>query len=346
MRWTLGWVGVAAMLALTGCGADSAGPEGDVSLPTAEATVTAAQGEVTTLPPTSTSEGRTPTTDSSIETTVADGVFDACAALATVDLDALLGEPAGLPESKPNESGGGCMVPSLGLESSGRITFDVSSNAPAANYENSQRLFGVDAEIEGLGDAAFASGATLVVLADNTLVSLGVVRWRELGIGGATQPELEVAMREALAALGSMMAPVDDAAAVEGLACSWLAAVDIEGLVGEPMGAPTIEQDGAGAECEVSPIDPASTAYVGLTVSTSVFSEAIEQFAGVKEIFGVDSTVDGLGDEAFHSGPVLAVLSGERTFVLWIMGDIMLGADVDDAELEAAMAQVLAAAGE
>lgn len=351
MRWTDGGVTVvlAATLVITACGSDGAGSEAGVSLGTAgAATVPVDDTLATTVP--AESDGGASTTGSGVETTVAEEAFDACAALVAADLDVLLGEPAGLPEPETDQLARQCVVPALNSESRGKITFTASSNAASANYENSQTLFGVDTEIEGLGDAAFISGPSVVVLTDDTLINLGVVRWSKLGAGGVTREDLEDAVRAVLAAadLSTEPATGDDAAgAVDGVACSLLAEVDLEALVGEPLGESTSEEDGATNECEVPPVDPESTAYVSLTVIESVLgSEAVDQFAGAKDLFGVDSTVDGLGDEAFHSGPVLAVLSGERAFLLWVMGDIMLGANVDDADLEAAMVQVLAAAGE
>lgn len=121
MRWIDGWIGVAGVLVLASPGADSAGSDADISLPTAEATVAVDQREVTTLPETSTStsttDGGTPTTESSIESALVEGGFDVCAALDTVDLDGLLGEPAGLPEPEDNRFGAVCAVPSLNPES-------------------------------------------------------------------------------------------------------------------------------------------------------------------------------------------------------------------------------------
>ena len=346
MRRIDGWVGLVVALALTACGTDSVDSDADASVPTVQPTEPIDEGAVTTPPasesPTSTDQPGTPTSEPRAEGTVVADTPDVCAALDTVDLDGLLGEPAGAPESEVDAFGGSCTVPSLDPASRGSIAFRVTTNSAAENYENSRQQFGVDSEISDLGDAAFASGALVVVLSGDTLVTLQVVRWSELDLGPATQQDLEVAMREALMATGTQAAPDDGASAVDGSACSLLAGIDVASLIGEPVGEPTIEEDGARQVCEVLPIDSASSASVSLTV---ISSEAAQRFAETEEMFGVDSRVDDLGDDAFHSGPVLAVLSGDRAFVLWILGDILLGANIDDARMEAAMDQVLASAG-
>ena len=108
------------------------------------------------------------------------------------------------------------------------------------------------------------------------------------------------------------------------------------------MSPPVDESDGSQEECVIEPENADSTAYSSLTITSS---EAADEFAETREVLGEDATVAGLGDEAFHSGPVLAVLDGDRAVVLWIMGDIMLGANIDDADMEAAMTQVLAGLG-
>ena len=338
------WLGtmVVGALAIAACGEDS----GELDPAGAAASLTASpEAEPSeTGPPDSEPVDTEPVdTVSPPGSTVADTVgaaegeedgLDVCALLGGVDVDGLLGEPVGAQEFEEDPSGGVCTVTPLDPESRGSLGLSVSTNAPEANYENAQELFGVDAELAGLGEQAFVSGGMVVVLAGEYLVSLQPVRWRDLGIGGVTQPELEAAARVVVDALGPSERPVD------GLACSLLEGIDVEALIGEPVGAPTI---GAGNDaCVVPPVDPESDAFVSLTV---IGAQARQRFDETEKIFGVDAVVDGLGDEAFHSGPVLAVLSGDQAFLLWMMGDIMNGANVDDAELEAVMAQILESAG-
>lgn len=225
----------AMVLGAAGCGSDDPSGQGGTSSVAATSdggtadTAPADTAAASTMAD-STSTAASPSPGSIPEPTVATSApaspVSTCAALRDVDLDGLLGEPAGPPEEATDAFGAECTVAAADPDSRGQIVLRVTSNAAEENYENSRQQFGVDAEISGLGDEAFAS-------------------------------------------------------------------VD-------------------------------------------------QRFEETMEMFGTDSTVDAPGDEAFHSGPVLAVRSGDTAFVLWVLGDIMLGADVDDAELERAMTRVLA----
>lgn len=350
MRRSDGWtVMVAAAIVMAACGsegADSGPAASDVAMSTSSPT-----------PSTGVDEERRPPGSADVSVTAMSGE-DVCAALGDVDLDGLLAEPAGSPGPEDDPLGSGCSVPAIDSESKGMVTVWVTTESPEANYENMQGQFGVDAEIPDLGEAAFASGATVVVLSDGAVARMHVVRWSELDAGGVEPAELEAAMRQLLTTAGissddasgdgdttnvsspGATSPGDGVSAAAGSACALLGLIDVEALVGEPVGGGVSDEDGTNSECEVAPLDADSTAFASLSIDRG---DAAQQFAETKEIFGVDAQVDGLGDDAFHSGPVLAVLSGDRTYVLWIMGDIMLGANVDDADMEAAMTQILEA---
>jgi hypothetical protein len=72
--------------------------------------------------------------------------------------------------------------------------------------------------------------------------------------------------------------------------------------------------------------------------------QGVEAYASQKETFGVDAEADGLGDEAFHSGPYLFVLRDDTLAFLQVLRDAGAGSPaVDDGELEATMATVLTA---
>jgi hypothetical protein len=342
-RWM---IVAAAAITLAACGSEPTDTEPSASVPAVS------DAALPTSPTPSTPTGDVPPpTDADADLAMSGA--DVCAALGDVDLDGLLAEPAGTPVPEDDPLGSGCSVPAMDPASKGTVAVWVTTESPAANYENTQDLFGVDAEIPDLGEAAFASDATVVVLTDNALTRMQVVRWSELDAGGVEQAELEAAMRQVLTTAGITAgtdgddgettgdsSPGDGGSAAAGSACALLELVDVDALIGEPLGAAVSEEDGSDSECEIPPLDPDSTAVVSLSVDRE---GGAQQFAETKEIFGVDAEVDGLGDDAFHSGPVLAVLSGDRTYLLWIMGDIMLGANVDDADMEAAMAQILEA---
>ena len=121
-------------------------------------------------------------------------------------------------------------------------------------------------------------------------------------------------------------------------ACAALAGVDLEALVAEPVTPPESSVDMMGASCTVDPVGDSSA---GLRLIVTDQSPA-ENFENQREVLGVDSELDGLGDEAFHTGPYLFVLDGDRLVFLQVVRDAATGAGVDDAELEATMRTVLA----
>lgn len=190
MTRTTGWaaISVAVVLGMAGCGSDDTGSasgappavSGAAGEPDPVAVDPTATGPSATVPAPSEPMATTGASTDSGESPSA----DLCAALDAVDLDGLLGEPAGTPESEEDDFGGVCIVAALDPDSRGTVSLRVSANAAAANYENAREQFGVDAEIAGLGDGAFASGPMVTVLAGDRLVSLQTVRWRDLGIGG------------------------------------------------------------------------------------------------------------------------------------------------------------------
>lgn len=120
--------------------------------------------------------------------------------------------------------------------------------------------------------------------------------------------------------------------------CALLEGVDFAAVIGEPV-QPAAPKPGDENVCLVEASAPESTAQVSLSLFTS---NAAQRFAESEAMFGADSRVAGFGDDAFHSGPVLAVLDGDRMYLLWLLGDA--GGDISDSELEAVMTQILAAA--
>ena len=204
---------IVGALVVAGCGSDEEPSVGGTSSPPAAATSDVTDTAATDLPSSGPTASQPETTDAA--TTVPEagpstsesasgtsappqGDADACSALDAVDLDGLLGEPAGTPELEEDDFGEGCLVPGQEPESRGTVVLRVTTNSAAENYENAREQFGVDAEITGLGDEAFASGAMVVVLSGDRLLTLQAVRWDDLGIDGVTQPELEAAMAEVL----------------------------------------------------------------------------------------------------------------------------------------------------
>lgn len=123
--------------------------------------------------------------------------------------------------------------------------------------------------------------------------------------------------------------------------CGLLADVDVEALLGEAPGEPAGDRDVLGDTCAVDPADGSSTAALRLVVSEG---QGVEAYASQRETFGVDGEVDGLGDEAFHSGPYLFVLRGDTLVFVQVLRDAATGSPaVEDAELEGVMTTVLAA---
>ncbi|HEX5945901.1 MAG TPA: hypothetical protein VFY82_06465 [Acidimicrobiales bacterium] len=124
-------------------------------------------------------------------------------------------------------------------------------------------------------------------------------------------------------------------------ACAIVALLDVETLMGEP-GAPIDDTSDLGASCQVAPVNEESDAGLRLTVETQ---HGPENYAQQKELLGVDTEVSGLGDEAFHTGPYLFVLRGDTLAFLQVLQSVENGFAAEDADLEAAMAIVLAELG-
>lgn len=118
--------------------------------------------------------------------------IDACGLLDGVDVDGLLGQPAGQPSDDSTSMGAACSVQPA--DGSGGLSLAVTAERPVDNFETQRELLGVDAEVDGFGDAAFHGGGHFVVLDGEHLVRLQVVRDSGLGAGPVTQAEIETSM--------------------------------------------------------------------------------------------------------------------------------------------------------
>ncbi len=98
------------------------------------------------------------------------------------------------------------------------------------------------------------------------------------------------------------------------------------------------ESNDLDAACHVETTDPDSQASLSLSIETKGASVTYET---EKKSLPGDREVSGLGDDAFHFGDYLFVLRGDALVRLRLEGP-ELGAEVDDAQLEAAMKTVLA----
>ena len=189
-RWTeLGlWAGV--VIALAACGSD----DGDASTsttPSVETTV--ARSTSTSLVPPTAAPDTTPAAG-------ADGI-DACAILESLDPAALLGEPAGAPQGSGSAGlGFSCAIQSASEDTRGATRLTITTNSAAENFEQQKELFGVDTEVDGLGDAAFHSGPYVFVLDGETFFFIQVVRDSSLGVA-IEDAELEAAADTVLDAL-------------------------------------------------------------------------------------------------------------------------------------------------
>jgi hypothetical protein len=178
------------------------------SVPTTEADTTTAD---TTEPVTASAAATTEPvmlteTDATLGVTtppVAAGERDPCGLLASVDLDGLLGEPAGTPVGETSDLGDTCTVEAMAAEESrGAIALSVSTGRAEDNFATQQDVLGVDAEINGLGDAAFHTGPYVVVRSGDTLFFIQVVR--DAAVGFAVPDEdMEAAAQQILVNLDS-----------------------------------------------------------------------------------------------------------------------------------------------
>ena len=119
--------------------------------------------------------------------------------------------------------------------------------------------------------------------------------------------------------------------------CDVLAGIDVVALVGEPVAAPKGSDDLMGASCRV---DPLSGSSAGLRVVVSD-QEPADNFENQREVLGVDTEATGIGDQAFHTGPYLIVLDGDRLVLIQVIRDSGTGFAVPDADLEAAAKTIL-----
>lgn len=179
------------LVVASGCGGDD-GDDSDIAA-------------ATTVAPDATTEDTAPVdepADDGADEGAEDGTAggDACALLEGVDLDDLLGEPAGEPNDASTAMGLACTVP-MATGGSGGATLAVTSDRSAENYENQQELFGVDEEVAGLGDAAFRSGGYLFVLDGERFVRLQVIQDAEAG-AGVEHEKMVAAMEVILEHLG------------------------------------------------------------------------------------------------------------------------------------------------
>lgn len=201
--WT---IAVVAALCLAACGSDA--DEGTATDETvADTTVTDTAAVATDPPatdpvdtqPADTEPADTEPTDSPTTDAPATGgsYDDPCELLAGVDLDAVLGEPAGTPEGELNDIADMCTVESTSEGTRGSLVLSVSTNSAADNFVNLEELFGVDAEITGLGDQAFHSGPYVIVLAGDTLVNFQAIRDASIGFA-VPDPDAEAAVAQIL----------------------------------------------------------------------------------------------------------------------------------------------------
>jgi hypothetical protein len=173
-----------AVGALAACGDDdgetSAETDATTAVPAAEGTTTAPAGDG----------------DDEGSSSGGGGMFleEVCPLLEGVDVDGLLGEEGG----EPQPSSGVCRIRPASEDSSGNLQLVVNTDRGGSNFDRQKELFGVDSEVDGLGDEAFRSGAYLFVRTGDTLVFMQVVRDAGLGAGGVDDARLEAAMTTVL----------------------------------------------------------------------------------------------------------------------------------------------------
>lgn len=125
-------------------------------------------------------------------------------------------------------------------------------------------------------------------------------------------------------------------------ACAALDGVDLDALLGQPSGAPVDESTGMGGACSFAPAGGGSGGG-SLAVTTS---RSAENYDNQADLLGVDAEVEGLGDRAFHTGPYLFVLDGDRLVRLQVLRDASTGSPaVPDEDMESAAMAILANLG-
>lgn len=122
----------------------------------------------------------------------------ACELFAGVDAEALIDEPVSDPYvSKPSR----CQMEGSTDGSTAALDLYITSPGGAADFEYQKELQGVEAEIPGLGDAAFQTGGYLHVLVGDNGFNLVVVR-QSLSHEAVTLAEQVAAARIILANTG------------------------------------------------------------------------------------------------------------------------------------------------
>jgi hypothetical protein len=124
----------------------------------------------------------------------------------------------------------------------------------------------------------------------------------------------------------------------DGDVCAALEGIDLDAMLAEPAGQPTASgSDAMGAVCLVDPLGDSHAGF-RLVVTTQA---AADNFDNQRELLGVDSEVEGLGERAFHTGPYLFVQQGDTLVFIQVLRDIANGIAVDDVDMEAAMRIIL-----
>jgi hypothetical protein len=145
------------------------------------------------------------------------------------------------------------------------------------------------------------------------------------------------------AAASDTDSPTTDAPATGGAGyddpCELLVGVDLDALLGEPVGTPEGELNDIADMCSADMVNEESRGSVALSVTTN---SAADNYVNLEELFGVDTEISGLGDQAFHSGPYVVVLAGDTLVNFQVIRDAAFGLGVPDPDMEVAAAQILA----
>lgn len=121
--------------------------------------------------------------------------------------------------------------------------------------------------------------------------------------------------------------------------CELLVGVDLDALLGEPVGSPVGELNDIADMCRAEMVNADSRGSLALSVTTN---SAADNYVNLEELFGVDEEITGLGDQAFHSGPYVVVLAGDTLVNFQVIRDAAFGFGVPDPDMEVATAQILA----
>jgi hypothetical protein len=126
-------------------------------------------------------------------------------------------------------------------------------------------------------------------------------------------------------------------------ACAIAETLDLEGLLGEPP-APVDTRAGQDQSvCLVKTADPASKATVKLVIEPGTGAQS---YAEAKAELGPATEPADLGDEAFHAGNHLFVLTGDTVVLVQVERRSIKVPSVEDAALEEAAAVILDAIGD